>query len=204
MSNPKHLWSGDWELHSAAAAEELARRRTQIEEPVAAPPEIAPPPAGPSLAARFLALLRRLAARVRHGLARLGSGFRLRVALLVALLVLLTAGVAFGTTLLLNESGGPSASVANDAHAMLGIDVAGSPLGIVVTNVVPRSPAQAAGLEPGDLISGINQQPIDTVDGVSAALSGLRAGDTIQIQFARGAVPFVTEATLAAHLPGSP
>ena len=33
MSAPRHLWSGDWRLDSAAAAEELARRRAEVRSP---------------------------------------------------------------------------------------------------------------------------------------------------------------------------
>src|SRR5438876_579370 len=54
MSAPRHLWSGDWRLDSAAAAKELAKRRAQNEEP-AKSPEPAPPVASPSGAARAAA-----------------------------------------------------------------------------------------------------------------------------------------------------
>jgi hypothetical protein len=204
MSSPKHLWSGDWEFDSAAAAEELARRRARVDEPVETPPEEPLPPARPSLVARFVAGLRdarrRYAARERRP-RRVLSGRNLRTALLVMVLVLLTAGVAFGTTLLLNSSGGQTASVADYAHSMLGIDVAGSPTGIVVTHVVPGSPAQAAGIQQGDLIDQINNQPVGTVDGVSAALAGMHAGNTVDVQFSRGFAIFTTQATLAAGSP---
>lgn len=184
MSSPRHLWSGDWERDSTAAAEELARRRAQTEEPDGTPPEV-PPVRAPSPRAR-----------VRPAVSRIGS-FEFRAALVVAALVLLTAGVAFGATMLLNASDGQGSTAPGRVHSWLGVDVAGSPYGIVVTNVVAGSPAQSAGLEPGDLISQINGQPVDTVDGVSAALGGLHPGDTIQIGFTRGIATFTTAATLA-------
>jgi putative serine protease PepD len=104
-------------------------------------------------------------------------------------------------TLLLNEQ---SSTTASGEHPWLGIDVAGSPLGVVVTDVVPGSPAQAAGLERGDLITGIDNQPVGTVDSVSAALDGAHTGSRIEIQFSRGPVSFTTQATLGAPPAGSP
>jgi membrane-associated protease RseP (regulator of RpoE activity) len=206
MSSPRHLWSGDWELDSAAAREELAARRAQNEEPVGSPPEVsrARPSAAAPVRPAAVARRRGTGPRLRRLVARVGSRLELRAALLVTVLVLLTAGIAFGVTLLLNASAGQTASTANYAHSMLGIDVAGSPSGIVITSVVPGSPAQTAGLEPGDLIDEINSQPVGTVDGVSAALGGLRAGDTIEIQATRGLAIFTTQATLTTRSPGSP
>jgi hypothetical protein len=202
MSGPRHLWSGDWEQDSAAVTEELATRRAQTEEPVGTGPEVSSGRARPRMAERFVAWLR----RVPHALRRPKApkwltwwGPReVRAAALVALLVLITAGAAFGVTLLVDGSGGQGSSAAK-VHSWLGIDVAGSPFGIVITDVVPGSPAANAGLEPGDMINEINNHAVGTVDGVSAALTGLHPGDTIEIQFTRGLSSYTTQAQLAAH-----
>ena len=203
MSSPRHLWSGDWELESAAAREELARR-AQIEEPAQTAPDLPPAPSRRSAYARAAAWLRELPrriarwlARLGHALARTGRGRR-RVALLVVLLTLLTAGAAYGVTSLL--AGGQGTTMGN-AHHWLGIDVAGSPFGIVITDVVPGSPAAKAGLEPLDLINEIDNQPVTSVDGVSTALDGLHPGSRVEIQFSRGPISYTTSATLAASSP---
>lgn len=185
MSSPRHLWSGDWELDSTAAAEELARRRAQIDEP-AGTPEPSPPRARPSAAARP------------------DRRWQLRVALLTALVTLLGAGAIYGVARLVIASGGQASAGASTAHPWLGVDVVGSPLGIMVADVAPGSPAAKAGLEPGDLITQIAGQPIGTVDGVNAVLAGLRAGEPIEIQFTRGLISYTARATLGAMRSGAP
>jgi putative serine protease PepD len=121
----------------------------------------------------------------------------------VVIVGVLSAGAAYGVTTTLVGSGTISAS-ANSAHVWLGMDVTGSPLGIVVTDVVPGGPAAKAGLQPGDLITSVNSQPVSTVDAVNAALIGLSSGDIISLQFTRGLTTYTTQATLAAQPPGSP
>ncbi|MDQ6805392.1 MAG: PDZ domain-containing protein [Actinomycetota bacterium] len=210
MSNPRHLWSGDWELDSAAARDELAKRRAQVEEPPETPVAGPPPRAQPSMAARTLArlvaqtkALRRLMGSVRQAVAGSpGVSRQLRIALLVALVALVSAAVAFAvTTMLVNSTGSASA---NSAHAWLGIDVSGSSNGIMVTDVVPAGPAGKAGLQRGDLITAINNQPVGTVDAVNAALAGLHSGDTVVIQFTRGRTAYTIQTTLAPRPPGHP
>lgn len=210
MTSPRHLWSGDWELDSTAAREELEKRRAQNDDATATPPEAPSPrarpstPARPSTTARVLDALR--AARAGIAVARRRWGYELRVSLLIAFGILLTAAAAYGiTALVVNSSDGQSsAATVNRAHALLGIDVTGSPGGIMVTKVVPGGSGQAAGLQPGDLINEIDNRPVGTVDGVSAALAGLHPGDIIPVQFSRGPVSFTTQATLGAHPNGGP
>ncbi|MDQ6776002.1 MAG: PDZ domain-containing protein [Actinomycetota bacterium] len=164
-----------------------------------------------AIAGRALSQLRRLAARLLRLAARArravagspGVSRQLRIAMLVALLALLSAAAAFAVTTMLVDSGGISASP-NSAHAWLGLDVTGSPLGIMATDVVPAGPAGKAGLQPGDLITSINNQPVGTVDAVNASLAGLHSGDKVAIQFTRGVATYTTQATLALRPPGHP
>jgi hypothetical protein len=214
MGNPRHLWSGDWELDSSAAREELAKRRAQNDEPAVTRPEASSPRAHassprarPSTAARAAAWLRGLPRRVAERervAARAPWGWQLKVALLIAVAILATAGAAYGVTTLLADSGAQGSATVNRAHAWLGVDVVGSPMGIMVANVVPGSPAQKAGLQPGDLLNRIDNQPVGTVDGVSAALSLLHPGDRISMQFSRGLASYTTQATLTARPPRAP
>jgi hypothetical protein len=201
MTSPRHLWSGDWEHDSTAARDELEQRRAQTDEPVAIPPKAPSPRARPSTAARILAALRQQAAA---GRAR--WGWDLQISVLIALAIVLTAAAAYGITAIVvdSSSGQGSAVAANRAHEWLGIDVVGSPSGIMVTKVAPGSPAARAGLQPGDLVNQINNRPVGTVDGVSAALGGLQPGDTIPIQFSRGLISFTATATLATRRSGGP
>ena len=64
--------------------------------------------------------------------------------------------------------------------------------------------ASKAGLQFGDMITTINNQPIGTVDAVNTALSGLHPGDKVAISFTRLLMSYTTQATLAQRPPGYP
>jgi PDZ domain len=213
MSAPRHLWSGDWELESAAAADELARRRPQPDED---PPteQIAPPRA--SLVARAIAWLRRMRREIGRWLAARPTR-RLRLAALLALALLVVAGAAYGVSALTGGSSTPTAVAAG--HPWLGIETTSSPFaavgiqtiaggpfasGAIVTDVVAGSPAAAAGLVPGDLITSINNHHVTAPADVESAIAGLRVGDQVTIQYAQGLTTYTTRARLAARPPGYP
>ena len=190
MSGPKHLWSGDWELDSSAARQEFDRRRGRpVEEkppaPAPAPREPAP---RPSLGARALAAIRALSAGAQRTR-------ELRSVVAIVIAVLLTAAAGYALTALVADAG--SGSHAHGPHAWLGVDVTGSPLGIVVTNVVAGGPGASAGILPGDTLTEIDNQPIGTVDAVTTALSQLRPGQIVPITFSRGLTSYTTQATLS-------
>jgi PDZ domain len=212
MSAPRHLWSGDWRLDSAAAAEELARHRAEVQEPAEAP-EPEPQQPTPNTAARVAQWLRRTrqniaqsAARWRDG--RRGAVRRHKTALLAVLGTLLVAAVAYGAVSLLagsvdngSKNGGPP--------AYLGVDMANAPFsfqgsgsgfpfanGVMVLNVVPGGPAAAAGLEPGDVITNVDNQPVTTPAQVNAVIARLHAGDRVQIQYVQSFTTYTTQATL--------
>jgi S1-C subfamily serine protease len=73
-----------------------------------------------------------------------------------------------------------------------------------VTNVVPGGPADAAGLEPGDLITQIGNTPIASQSIIPFALASLHPGDAVQIQFQRGAFMNAAEVTLGTQPAGHP
>jgi PDZ domain len=203
MSSPRHLWSGDWQLDSATAAEELARRRAQTPEGEEPTPELPP---RPTLRERIVAALRAFWARLRAFWAHLRAmarGRRLRTALAVVVVLLLGAGVALGVTSLV---GGNGTQTANLGHGWLGIThMENAPAGgVVITSIAPGSPAAAAGLEPGDVITEIGNQPVQSVGDVNSALNGLVAGNSVQIQFDRGPATLSTLATLAVQPHGGP
>lgn len=222
MSRPRHLWSGDWENDSAAVTEELGRRRQEIGAPAEPRLPEPPPPAGPSVAARVLLWLRRQwslllerwharrkRARERERPTPVRTR-RVRVALVAGLIGLLSAAIAFGVVLLLVSSDGrPASSSARSSRPWLGVDLESTPLGsgVLVADVLPGSPAQAAGLQPGDMITAIDGNPVSSVSGVSAALSGLHVGSQVEVQYALGlaiAGTYTVRVTLAAEPPGYP
>ncbi len=87
----------------------------------------------------------------------------------------------------------------------LGMQVETLPPGVVVVETVaPGSPADLAGLEPGDLILAINNRRVNATGDIRPAISGLAAGDLVPIEVSRGSTLFTTQATLAAPPSGSP
>jgi hypothetical protein len=204
MGSPRHLWSGDWQLDSAAAAEELAKRRAQSPEPEEPAPAA---PSRPTLRERIVAALRDLRRGVAHLITRVRAAIRnawrrarggRRVVVAVLLVALVVAGVAVAVASLVgSDDGSKTASV---GHGWLGIthmNSLSSGGGVVITSIAAGSPAATAGLEPGDVITQIGNQPVQSVGDVNGALNGLVAGNTVQIQFSRGPATFSTLATLA-------
>lgn len=192
MPAPRHLWSGDWRRESDAAAEARARHQAPTEEPQAAPPPSPPKPQAPSAAARALAFARSL---------------RPRGAVLLALAMLLSAGVGYAAVSLARsgDGGSPRSSTPTVASspartskpAWLGVDTMSFPAGgVIVVDVVPGSPAAAAGLEPGDVITQIGNRPVQTPADVESAIAGRHAGQQVEIQYEQGPISNTTQATL--------
>jgi S1-C subfamily serine protease len=122
-------------------------------------------------------------------------------------MTLLIAGAAYAVTSAVGGSGGSAqtASATGGSGAWLGIDVASSPAGgVMVVAVFPGSPAQAAGLEPGDVITRINGHQIFTPRDVAAALAGTQPGDKVQLQFQGSGTSYAARVPLAPRPTGYP
>ena len=199
MSAPRHLWSGDWRHESSARGDELAARRADARAASEVEPAAAPPRSRRSAADRLRALLRSIGRlpRLLSG-RRYASARRLRIAALVGLLVLVLAGTAYAVSAALSGSAGNGQAVANGYQAWLGIDLYNSPYGgPIVVGVVPGSPAQAAGVDAGDVISQVDGKPVATASAFGSAIAGKHPGDHVVLQLERGAVTYVARVTLA-------
>ncbi len=225
MSAPRHLWSGDWRLDSAAAAEELAERRSLAEERTAPPAEQSPskvvrarPTAG------HLTRTRERLRRGRRGVLERLSGVlrdirgRWAERLLIGVGTLLAAGAAYGAVSLVAGSGGGRSG--SETPAWLGVDMAGSPFpavispasgsgfpfanGALVLDVIPGSPGAAAGLEPGDVVTEIDNQQVSSPAQVNSIIARLHSGDRVQIQYDKALTTYTTQTTLTARPAGSP
>ncbi len=203
MGAPKHLWSDQWQADSAARAEELARRRGQQQPPVEPEPDLEALPHGPSLAQRIRARLSAIAAAVRGAAARLRAP---RTALVALGVVLLSAGAAFAVVSSIANSGSGQAQTMTQPRAWLGLRTENAPYtaGVAVASVAPGSPAASAGLQPGDVVTQIGNQPILTVNDVNTALDGMSPGERVPIQFNRGLAGFTTMVTLTSRPASSP
>lgn len=202
MTAPRHLWSGDWQRESAAAAEAIAKRRV-------APPEraAAEPPTPPSRPSALTQTLRRLRAHPARG------------ALLTAVAMLVSAAAGYAVvSSLLSEGGHHSSAKARaplaahqspagaSAPAWLGVETTGVGLiqGATILTVVPGGPADAAGLEPGDVITAIDARPVQTSTDLESALAQMHPGEQAQIRYDHGPFSSTTQAILAARPAGSP
>lgn len=199
MNGPRHLWSGDWEDESSAHAEGLAARRGRPEEP-AEPEPVAPTPRE-SWVRRATRWLRE---RLRS-LPRLGRR-RARLVLLATFLTLLGATAAYAV---ISDSSSstkqPQPVAANPGQAWLGIQLANAPVRGALVSVVERgSPAAAAGIKPGDLITQLDTEPIVAPAVFVSAISGLQPGDKVALQLQRGASQYTTQVVLASHPAGTP
>jgi membrane-associated protease RseP (regulator of RpoE activity) len=174
MTSPKHLWSGDWEAQSAAAA--AARRRVR-------PPEPEPEPE-PELE-------QSAAARRRLTLPAIPRPSRAVVLFTVALLVLVGGAYALAS---LNHN---RVTNVQQQPAWLGAQLTGWPGGVLVAGVAAGSPAQAAGLHAGDLITAVEYRPVVAPVNVTAAVSALAPGQPLVIQYVRDHATHTTVAKLA-------
>lgn len=81
----------------------------------------------------------------------------------------------------------------------LGMQIETLPPGAAVIETVKLgSEGDRAGLEPGDVIVAINNQPINAASGITTAIQGLHRGDQIPIQISHGSTLDQTTIILAA------
>lgn len=133
--------------------------------------------------------------------------------------MLVSGGIAYAavSSLLGSDSGSsapPVAASSAAAPAWLGAEMGSfasaggssfpSAGGVVVTNVVPGSPADAAGLEPGDLITQLDNRPVGSPNDVNSVIAGMHPGQQVQIQYQRGPFANSAQVTLSARPSGSP
>jgi predicted metalloprotease with PDZ domain len=74
----------------------------------------------------------------------------------------------------------------------------------VIQTVQLGSPADAAGLNPGDVIQTVNGHPISAAEQIRTAVRNLRPGDAVQISVVRGSTFFTTVADFAGQPTTSP
>ena len=130
--------------------------------------------------------------------------------------MLVSAGVAYAAvSSLVGSGGGGSPRTAKaplvrsqtraTTPAWLGVETMSfSPLGAIVADVVPGSPADLAGLHPGDVITQIGSRQVQAPTDVESALAGMHAGQRIEIQYQRGPFPYTAQATLRPRPAGGP
>ena len=68
----------------------------------------------------------------------------------------------------------------------LGVTTAPHPNGAQIQSVTPGSPAETAGLEPGDVITSVDGRTIRAPDDVAAAISAKEPGDRVDVELSNG------------------
>ncbi len=207
MSGPRHLWSGDWELESSAHRDELAQNRGRA--PVLAEPERpAPPPRPhrPTIRDRIRALLGNIRTLFRRlGRIPTGTARQRRLALAAVAVTLLLAGAVYAVAASLSGSSSTTSAATIGSQAWLGIDVANTQQGgVMVVDVFPGSPAQAAGMEPGDVITRLNGKPVFFPSDVTSAIASMRPGQRIQLQYQGSGVSYSSSVPLGTRPAGYP
>jgi serine protease Do len=76
--------------------------------------------------------------------------------------------------------------VTSDLAQRLGLSVT---RGVLLTQVQPGSPAEAAGLAQGDVIVGMDGRPVNDVDTLRRLMVTHKVGDTVQFSIVTGATP---------------
>src|SRR5205085_1247405 len=132
---------------------------------------------------------------------------------LIAVAALLIAGAAYGAVSAMETSGKSNAAAAqrrsgvSGGSAWLGADTTSFPLsdGAMIVDVVPGSPADAAGLQPGDVITEIDNHAVQTPEDLKATLARLHPGQQVPVGYEQGpsAGTYTTHATLRTQ-PGGP
>jgi S1-C subfamily serine protease len=189
----------------------MERRRAGFqpdEPPVVEPPqepEHEPrPPLLTRVAAALVAFLRSVGTATARGFAAAVARLRTispRQVGLVALATVAGAAVALGAAALAGGSG--SGSSKSDAqvlpgHAWLGLQTVSQmgTSGATVLVVDAGAPAQRAGLQPGDVITQVDGQPITSPGVLDAAIAGKQPGQQVQLLVSRYGQSLVLYATL--------
>ena len=90
-------------------------------------------------------------------------------------------------------------NVPSPDQPVLGVQLADSDDGVRVTEVVPKSPAERAGLEPDDVIKKINGKLMKSTDELIALVKKMKAGDEVQLNYYRDGNPWSVKVKLTTY-----
>lgn len=88
------------------------------------------------------------------------------------------------------------------AHApLLGVNTEADPQGCRITQVLPGTAAETAGLQVGDIIQSVEDEPVATPEELRRLIRQRQIGDRIRIALLRGGMPLEVDTELQARLP---
>jgi S1-C subfamily serine protease len=202
MSSPRHLWSGDWERDSASLEAELGTHERLPYVPDEAEPDVAEAPERTPLSARTAPARRGFRGAVAAAAASLRRINPRALALAAIIAVIVVAGALAINSLVGGGSSNSSKGEASlrAADALFGVQLSTPPNhGVVIGTVTPGGPAEAAGLDPGDTLTAIDNRPISDASSVAAAVKDLPSNDQAILQVTRGSTIITTLLTLTGH-----
>ncbi len=86
--------------------------------------------------------------------------------------------------------------VINTAGEVIAINMAASGGGALVQRVAAGSPAEQAGIQSGDVITGVADRPVEDADDVLAIVMSSGLGDEVPVTFTRDGSDQTTTVTL--------
>jgi hypothetical protein len=97
----------------------------------------------------------------------------------------------------------PPAVAASGSRPVLGTipDMTGEPGGVRLSGVRAGSPAEAAGLRAGDVLTGLGEHPIANLQDFQNALMAHRPGDRVEVRFRRDSQAMSVMVTLGGRAP---
>jgi S1-C subfamily serine protease len=117
----------------------------------------------------------------------------------------LTLGVIVAVAMATGSSGGGRGPVSSGPAPYLGLQMESVPIDrVLVAGVVGGSPAANAGVEPGDLVVGVDGHSVASPGDVEANVAGKRPGDVLSIQVERGLQTLTVQARLTRQTVGYP
>lgn len=86
---------------------------------------------------------------------------------------------------------------AGEEKSLLGLGAAPETKGVVITGVIPQSPAAAAGLQPKDVLISFNHEPVTSVETFTSLLATTEVGQPLELHALREGKPVMFTVTLA-------
>jgi S1-C subfamily serine protease len=74
-----------------------------------------------------------------------------------------------------------------EQHAHFGINADG---GVTVDEITVQSPAFAAGIRPGDLVTGLNGDPVKSAQELISRVAALKPGENVELEGLHGHLPY--------------
>jgi S1-C subfamily serine protease len=81
----------------------------------------------------------------------------------------------------IQRGGSPTIHIGPTAFLGVGVNDAAGGAGAIVRQVIPTGPAAGAGLAPGDVITSLNGQPVNSATALTAILDQHHPGDNVQV-----------------------